>query len=96
MKAEFEPENFNRLLLSSGLNEQQVRELELEFTKNSNEISDETLLDYLLKFGMDLPKIIYLFNKLGLGKNTAMSMLEIKQKKKLGKFVEIYHLEVEK
>lgn len=96
LKAEFEPETFNRFLLSSGLSEQQVRILELEFTKNNNEISDETLLDYFLKFGLDIPKIIFLFNRIGIGKNTMMAILEMRQKKKLGKLVEIYHLEVVK
>lgn len=95
MRVEFEPELFNRTLLSAGLTEQQVRQLEVEFTKNDFVIEDEVLLDHLLHCGVDLSRIIMIFSKLGLGKTTAVSMIEMKQKKNLGKLVEIYNLEVE-
>lgn len=92
---EFEPEFFNRTLLSAGLSEQKVRELGNEFTKNGFVIDDEILLDHLLKAGIDMSSIIMVFSRLGLGKATAVRMMEMRQKKKLGKLVEIYTLEVE-
>jgi len=92
---EFEPEFFNRTLLAEGLSENTVREMELEFSKNGFVIDDEVLLEHLINAGLDMSSIISVFSRLGLGKATAVRMIEIRQKKRLGKLVEIYNLEVE-
>ncbi|MBN1169851.1 hypothetical protein JXA56_02410 [Candidatus Micrarchaeota archaeon] len=91
---EFEPEFFNRTLLTAGLTENQVREIAIEFSRNNYVIEDETLLEYLMSTGIDMSSIISIFSKLGIGKATAVKMIEMKQQKKLGKTVQIYGLEV--
>ena len=95
MLVEFEPELLSRTLLSSGLTEQQVREIASEFSKNGFVMEDEAFLDKLLESGRDMPTIISIFSKLGIGKETTVRMIEIRQKKRLGPMVEVHTLRVE-
>lgn len=95
MLVEFEPELLRRTLLSSGLTEQQVREISSEFSRNGFVMEDEALLDKLLEAGRDMPTIISIFSKLGIGKETTVRMIEIRQKKRLGPMVEVHTLRVE-
>ncbi len=95
MLVEFEPELLSRILLSSGLTEQQVREIAAEFSKNGFVMEDEAFLDKLLESGRDMATIISIFSKLGIGKETTVRMIEIRQKKRLGPMVEVHTLRVE-
>lgn len=95
MLVEFEPELLSRTLLSSGLTEQQVRAIASEFSKNGFVMEDEAFLDKLLESGRDMPTIISIFSKLGIGKETTVRMIEIRQKKRLGPMVEVHTLRVE-
>ncbi|MDD5172114.1 MAG: hypothetical protein PHF60_03705 [Candidatus ainarchaeum sp.] len=95
MKVEFEPELLNRTLLSSGLSEQQVREIGSDFSKNGFVMEDEALLDKLLEAGKDMPTIIGIFSKIGIGKENTVRMIEIRQKKRLGPMVQVHTLKVE-
>jgi hypothetical protein len=95
MMVEFEPEFFNRTLLSAGLSEQEVRLIGAEFSRNGDVIEDEVLLERLVDAGLDMSAIITVFSRLGIGKGAAVRMIELRQKKKLGKLVEVYTLEVD-
>lgn len=95
MQVEFEPELLSRTLLSAGLTEQQVRGIASEFSKNGFVMDDEALLNKLLEAGRDMPSIISIFSKLGIGKETTVRMIEIRQKKRLGPMVEVHTLRVE-
>jgi len=95
MRVEFEPELLSRTLLTNGFTEQQVRRIASEFSKNGFVMEDESFLDRLLDAGKDMPTIINIFSKLGIGKETTVRMIEIRQKKKLGPMVEVYTLRVE-
>lgn len=95
MMVEVEPAVFKKTLLSAGLNEKEVRDIELEFSKNNFMIEDEVLLDKFLHFGKDMFTIISLFNRLGVSKDTVIRMIEMRQKIKLGKSANIYAIEVD-
>jgi hypothetical protein len=95
MLIEFEPQLLSRTLLSAGLSEQQVREINSEFSKNGFVMEDEAFLDKLLEAGEDMPSVVSIFSKLGIGKETTVRMIEIRQKKKLGPMVEVHTLRVE-
>jgi len=95
MIVEIEPSRVNRVLLSSGLSEQEVRRIGSEFSKNNFIMDDEDLLDLLIGFNKDTFTIISVFDRLGLGKNNAVRMMEMRQKQKLGALVNIYELEVD-
>ncbi len=92
---EFEPKAFSRILLSHGLNDSQIREITSEFSKNNNVIDDEVLVGKLSAMGFNMYQLISVFNKLGVGSDNVVRMLERKQKQKLGAFVDIYSLEVD-
>lgn len=92
---EVDPELFSRTLLSAGFSEQQVRKIGAEFQKNGFVLDDEALLDRLLESGKDMFTIISIFGRIGIGKDNTVRMIEMRQKKKLGNFVEMYSLEVE-
>ena len=95
MIVEIEPSRVNRVLLSAGLSEQEVRHVGSEFSKNNFIIDDEGLLNLLIGFNKDTFVIISVFDRLGLGKNNAVRMIELRQKQKLGALVNIYELEVD-
>jgi hypothetical protein len=95
MMIEIEPAKLNRTLLSVGLSEQEVRKVNGEFSKNNSLITDEGLLEILLEFNKDTYTIITIFDKIGIGKNTAIRMMEMRQRQKLGTLVNVYNLEVE-
>lgn len=95
MMIELDSAMIHKSLLSAGLSEKEVREINAEFSKNNFVIEDEVLLNKLLEFGKDMFTIITLFDRLGIGKNVAVRMMETRQKKKLGAYVNIYNLEVD-
>jgi len=92
---EFEPEFFNRTLLSAGLSEHEVRLIGAEFERNGDVIEDEVLLERLADAGLEMSAIITVFSRLGIGKAAAVRMIELRQKKRLGKLVEVHTLEVD-
>jgi len=92
---EVEPGAFSRILFSHGLSDSQIREIASEFSKNNNVIDDETLVGKLSGMGLNMYQLISVFNKLGIGSDNVVRMLERKQKQKLGAFVDIYSLEVD-
>ncbi|MFH1221944.1 MAG: hypothetical protein V1492_02565 [Candidatus Micrarchaeota archaeon] len=95
MLLEMEPAAFNKALLSCGLSEAEVREIGIELSKNNLTLADEALLEKLIQFGKDMFTIIAVFNKLGIGKDTVITLIERRQKQRVGKSADIYSIEVE-
>lgn len=91
---EVEPVKFNKVLRSVGLNEVQIKQISSEFSKNDETLDDERLLDMLLLFGKDIYNIISVFEKFGIGRETVVTMVEERQKRRLGGVVDVYTLEV--
>ena len=58
-------------------------------------MEDEALLDRLLEAGSDMPTIVGIFGKLGIGKENTVRMIEIRQKKRLGPAVQVHTLRVD-
>ena len=92
---ELDPDAFGKLLLSCGLSEPEVRQISSEFAKNGNTLDDEVLAGKLLAMGKELYTIISIFNKLGIGSNNIIRMIERQQAEKVGAFADVYNLEVE-
>lgn len=91
---EVEPVKFNKVLRSVGLSEVQIKQISSEFSKNDETLDDERLLDMLLFFGKDIYNIISVFEKFGIGRETVVTMVEERQKRRLGGVVDVYTLEV--
>lgn len=94
MAVEIERSQLRKALLSGGLSEQEVREVEADFSRNNYTIDDEALLEKLMGFGKDMFTVITIMDRLGVGKTNAVRMIERRQRHKLGALVNIYTLEV--
>jgi len=95
MRIEVEPSEFNKVLRKAGLNDSQITSISTEFAKNANVLDDENFLDLLIELNKDIYTIISVFEQFGVSRETVISMVEERQKRKLGGVVDIYTLEVE-
>lgn len=90
-----EPAEFNRILRGAGLSVLQISEIGAEFSKHNDTLDDEALLDMLLLLGKDMHTVITIFEKIGIGRQTAVFLIEARQKRILGGIVDIRTMEVE-
>lgn len=95
MAVEIERSHMRKILLSGGLSEQEVRDVEAEFSRNSYALDDEALLEKLLGFGKDMFTVITIMDRLGVTKTNTVRMIERRQRQRLGALVNIYTLEVD-
>ena len=92
---EIEPSEFNKILRSAGLSDAQIREINMEFSKNNDTLDDESVLEMILKLGKDLHTIITVFEKLGVGKHAAVDLIEAHQKRLFGGAIDTHRMEVD-
>jgi len=95
MKIEINPTELNKVLISEGLSESQVRIIGAEFKKKDGVISDDELLEKLMEFNRSTFSIISIFERVGIGRDTAIRLIAHKEKSRLGHIAEVVTLEVE-